>query len=150
MTAQVAICAPEDARHLLEAHHGLMTALFEPDENHFLTLDSLKSPDVRFFGARLEGEIVGCGALALRDGYGEVKSMFVAEDARGQGVADALLERIEAEARNQGYPLMRLETGDKLAAARKLYARHGFCERGPFGEYKTCGEASVYMEKSIT
>ena len=149
MTAIVASCAPEEARHLLEAHHALMTDLFEPDENHFLSLDALKAPDVRFFGARLGEDLVGCGALALRKEYGEVKSMFVAKTARGQGVAGALLGRIEVEALDEGYSVLRLETGDKLAAARTLYARHGFAERGAFGEYQTCGNASVFMEKSI-
>ena len=149
MTIAVAPCDPEEARPLLEAHHALMTALFEPDENHFLSLEALQGPDIRFFGARLDGDLVGCAALALREGYGEVKSMFVDEAVRGKGVADALLAQVEAEARAQGYGLLRLETGDTLAAARKLYTRHGFAERGAFGEYQACGQASVFMEKSI-
>ena len=149
MNLAVAACDPEDARHLLEAHHGLMTELFEPHENHFLSLEALKGEDVRFWGAGLDGALVGCAALALREGYGEVKSMFVTEPARGQGVADALLAEVEGAAREAGYRLLRLETGDKLTAARRLYARHGFTERDAFGEYQTCGSASVFMEKTI-
>ena len=139
---------PEEARALLEASHAMMTALFEVDACHFLSLDALAGPDIAFFVARRDGQVVGCGALATRDSYGEIKSMFVDPNARRGGVAAALLTRLEAEATAQGLPLVRLETGDKLLSARALYRRHGFAERGPFGSY-TEHRHSVYMEKRI-
>ena len=69
--------APHEARALLEASHAMMLELFTPDSNHFLSLDALAAADIKFFVARIDGNIVGCGALAIRDGYGEIKSMFV-------------------------------------------------------------------------
>ena len=72
---------------LLQASQALMRDLFAPEENHFLSVDALCAPDIRFFTAFRGAAPVGCAALALRDGYGEVKSMFVAPEARGTGAA---------------------------------------------------------------
>ena len=139
---------PEQARHLLEASHALMTSLFPVEANHFLSLEALKQPDIRFFVAHEGDAVPGCAALAVRDGYGELKSMFVDEAARGRGVARALLVRLEEEARRLELPVVRLETGNLLTDARRLYGRHGFSECGPFGEYAH-GPFSVFMEKRI-
>ena len=152
-TAPDLIISPGDPREagaaaLLRCSHDLMRGLFPPEDNFFLDTDALCTPDIRFFVATRGGETVGTGALALRDGYGEVKSMFVAEAARGQGVAEALLARIETEARAHALPCLRLETGDRLPAALRLYARHGFVRRGPFGDYPDAG-SSVFMEKPL-
>jgi putative acetyltransferase len=153
-TAHGLVIAPGDPRDpgaaaLLRQSHDLMRALFPPDENFCLDPGALAAPDIRFFVALREGETVGTGALALCDGYGEVKSMFVDGAARGQGVAEALLARIEAEARAQALPCLRLETGDRLEAALRLYARHGFVRRGPFGDYPDA-PSSVFMEKYLS
>lgn len=142
-----------DPRHpqatvLLRASHALMQALFNPEDNHYLSIDALCAPEVHFFTAR-EGEtLLGTGALKEFEGYGEVKSMFVAESARGRGVADAILRALEDRAAELGLPLMRLETGDVLHAAHRLYARHGFIPRGPFGSYVD-SPRSLFMEKRL-
>ncbi len=133
---------------LLQASHALMQSLFAPEDNHFLSVDALCGPDIRFFSARRGDQIVGCAALALRDGYGEVKSMFVTPKARGTGAADALMRQIEDAARAEELPWLRLETGDTLEAAHRLYRRHGFKTCGAFGGY-TANAASVFMEKPL-
>ena len=133
---------------LLEASHALMQEMFPPDENYFLDFEELRAPDIRFFAAR-EGDVtLGTGALALKDGYGEVKSMFTAPAARGKGVAAALLRAIEDEALANDLPLLRLETGDPLDAAIRLYERAGFARRGIFGDYQP-NSSSVFMEKRL-
>lgn len=140
----------DDMTGLLKQSHALMESLFPSDENHFLSVEALTAPEIRFFGARDgEGQALGCAALAKLDGYGEVKSMFVATEARGQGVANALLTRIEEEARALGLPLLRLETGDVLHEAHRLYGRHGFKLRGPFGAYPEA-PSSLFMEKRLS
>lgn len=141
--------AEPGATRLLEASHALMRALFPAEANHFLSIDALRAPDIRFFVAENGAESLGCGALALRDGYGEVKSMFVAPAARGTGAGAAILARLEAEARAAGLAAMMLETGDSLAAAHRLYQRGGFAFRGPFGAYPDAPE-SRFMEKRLT
>lgn len=140
--------APGPAARLAESH-ALMQTLFASEDNYHLDTAALCAPDIRFFAA-FDGETcLGTGALLLREGYGEVKSMFVAEAARGRGVADAILRRIETEARAQGLASLRLETGKGLDAAYRLYARHGFTRCGPFGSYPDA-PASVFLHKALS
>jgi len=137
------------ATRLLEGSRDLMRALFNPEDNHFLSTDALCQPHVRFLIAKDGTQTLGCGAVALMDGYGEIKSMFTDPNARRRGVAAALLTQLEAEARSEGMAVLRLETGDLLTEARALYGRHGFVERGPFGDYPLDGAHSVFMEKRL-
>ncbi|MEM6478036.1 MAG: GNAT family N-acetyltransferase [Pseudomonadota bacterium] len=135
-------------RALLEASHKLMEELFPPEENHFLSISALQGPDIAFFHAR-EGELtLGTGALAARDGYGEVKSMFTAPEARCRGVGAALLRQIEDKARALKLPALKLETGDSLHAALALYERHGFRPCGAFGGYRE-NASSLFFEKVL-
>lgn len=130
---------------LLGQSHALMQSLFPPEENFFLSIDDLCQPHIRFFAAR-EGEaVLGTGGLALRDGYGEIKSMFVDAAARGRGVGDALLRQIIDCARAENLPMLKLETGTVLHAAHRLYERHGFRRCGPFGDYAEA-PSSLFME----
>ena len=145
------IVAPADPRApgpagLLAQSHALMRAMYPPEQNHYLSLDALAAPDIRFFAAT-EGEAtLGTGAIALRAGYAEVKSMFTAPAARGMGVADAILRRLIEAAAAENRPLLRLETGPGLDAAHRLYARHGFVPRGPFGNYEE-SPGSLFFER---
>ena len=133
---------------LLEASHQLMEKLFPPEDNHYLPLDALNAPGVHFFQAREGAQTLGTGALAEKRGYGEVKSMFTAPDARGKGVAAAILRQLEDRAHDLGLSALRLETGDSLHAAHKLYERHGFSRCGPFGDYEA-NATSVFYEKLL-
>lgn len=137
-----------DATALLHQSHALMQSLFPPEDNSFLSIDELCAPGIHFFGARFEDKLVGTAALAEKTGYVEVKSMFVDEAARGKGVADSLMQQLIQEARALGAPMMLLETGNVLAAAHRLYGRHGFQKRGPFGDYSQ-NTTSVFMEKAL-
>jgi len=135
-------------RRLLEASHALMQSLFPAGACHYLSIDALCVPQIRLFAARNDEVTLGCCALSSRDGYGEVKSMFVDPAARGTGVAEMLLARIEHEARLLELPILRLETGDKLASARRLYLRSGYKPCGPFGDYVEV-PTSLFMEKRL-
>jgi putative acetyltransferase len=136
------------ATALLSASHELMQALFPADANFALSIDALKAPDILFFVADLDGQAAGCAALVLKDGYGEVKSMFVDPAARGAKIGTKLLARLEVEARARNLPLLRLETGDKLTAAHRLYLSEGFSECGPFGDYRENTD-SLFMQKRL-
>ena len=136
------------ATALLEASHTLMRALFTPEENHFLSVDDLCADDMLFFVAELDNAIAGCAALALKTDYAEVKSMFVDPAKRGAKLGKKLLDQLEIETRNRNLPVLRLETGDSLTAARKLYQAQGFAPRGPFGDY-AANKTSIFMEKRL-
>ena len=137
------------AVRLLRASHALKEALFPPEENHHLDIDALCLPGISFWVADVDGTPVGCIAMAEKWGYGEVKSMFVDPSARGMGVAQALLDTLENEARARALPTLWLETGDELEAAIRLYERNGFRRIGPFGDYKA-NQSSLFYEKSLT
>lgn len=136
------------AARLLRASHGLMDAMFPSDATQYLSIDGLCMPGIHFFVAERGGRSLGCVALAERQGYGEIKSMFIDPDARGLGIADRLMEHLEQEARNRGLTLLRLESGNTLVAAHKVYLRHGFTSRGRFGDYPDSPH-SVFMEKAL-
>ena len=88
-------------------------------------------------------------ALVLgEDGVAELKRLYVTEAARGRGVAVALLEALEAHARDEGVTRILLETGPKQLAAIALYERHGYVHTEAFGPY-IGDDFSVCMEKPL-
>jgi putative acetyltransferase len=95
----------------------------------------------------------GCGGVALFADFAEVKRMYVRNTARGRGVAQALLARIETAAREAGLTLLQLETGERQIAALRLYARAGFRPCAAFGAYAAMAPnsvaASVFLEKRL-
>ena len=147
----VAETDPRDpqAAALLRQSHALMQALFPPEDNAYLEIEALLADHIHFYTARIDDRIVGTAAIALKGDYAEVKSMFVAEEARGKGVADALLRQLEDTARAAQIPWLKLETGNVLYAAHKVYERHGFTFCGMFGDYTRVG-SSLFMEKALT
>lgn len=80
--------------------------------------------------------------------------MYVRAALRGQGVARALLARIEEEARAAGHSALRLETGTAQRAAQRFYEKEGFCRRDAFEPYAALPPAaiagSVFFEKGLT
>ena len=153
LSIEVAPTATDEVRALIGELDAVLSAEYPPEQRHGLAVDAIFQPHVRFFLARLDGVAVGCGGVALLPDYAEVKRMFVHHTARGQGVADALLERIEQEVRGAGLAVLRLETGDRQIAAMRLYVRTGFRECPAFGAYALKPPesiaASVFYEKRL-
>lgn len=121
-----------------------------PAENCFmLDVVELEADDVTFYLARLDGIVVGTAALVARDdARAELKRMFVHPDARGAGLARALLDRAEADACSTGFREIVLETGTRHTAAQALYRSHGYRDIPLFGMY-IGEEFSVCMAKTI-
>jgi putative acetyltransferase len=138
----------EDVIRMLSALDRHLQSLYPPESNHILGIAALCAPDIRFWVARRKGAAHGCGALRIAAEYGELKRMYVTPEARGQGLARAILACIEDQAAREGLALMRLETGIHQAAAHELYRSGGYAECGPFGEYRP-DPLSVFMEKRL-
>ena len=118
--------------------HGL--SLYPAESYYALDPASLADPDVRLFVARRDGVAVGIAALVLgaRGEEGreaELKRMFVAPEARGAGVATALLAAAEATASDLGVTRLVLETGPRQPEAIALYEKHGYAVIPNFGPY---------------
>jgi putative acetyltransferase len=123
---------------LLRTHVSRARAETARGSAHALDLSQLRGPEITFWSAWEGDSVVGVGALKrLTPEHGEIKSMHTAEAARGRGVGSALLRQIMATARARGMSRLSLETGSwaYFLPARALYARHGFVECPPFGEY---------------
>jgi putative acetyltransferase len=135
-------------RALIEQH---LTATRVSACNHALNVAQLKAPHVQFFAAWDGERLLGVGALQrLAPEHGEIKSMHTASEARRRGIGSAMLLHIIAAARAAGMRRLSLETGawDYFAAARALYAKHGFTVCGPFGAYAP-DPSSVFMTREV-
>lgn len=136
------------ARMLLAQSQAHMASLYAEEENFALSTEALANPAVTFLLATADNEPAGCAALKSHGDWAEVKSMFVAPVHRRKGIGTALMKGLEAAAHSHGIRLLRLETGHDLQEAVTLYRRHGFVERGPFGDYPD-GPASLFMERPL-
>jgi putative acetyltransferase len=146
--------ATDEVRELIGELDQLLAAEYLPEQRHGLALETLFQPHIRFFVARLNGAAMGCGGIALFGDFAEVKRMYVRGTVRGRGLAQALLTRLETEARIAGLLVLRLETGARQAAALRLYSRAGFTTRSAFGNYllmpPEAVATSIFMEKQLS
>ena len=101
-------------------------------------------PDRELFGGRLDGtlaasvQLVKPGATKETTAFAAtIEAHFVAPWARGHGLAKALLEEAEKEARKLGYTLLKLSVRETQEAAIKLYEEQGFKHWGtlPYHEF---------------
>lgn len=142
---------PQPSALLAEAQ-ALQAGIYEEEFNHTLPTDALVADDFRFFTAR-EGDVVlGVGAIKLcpmkAGGYGEIKSLYTAPQGRGKGIAAAIMRVLEDTAIAEGLTSLKLETGDELEAAVRLYERLGFERCSAFADYEDNG-ISVFMQKAL-
>jgi putative acetyltransferase len=148
-----ALTSTEEVRALVQELEEELSANYPPEQRHGLKLDAIFHPHIRFFVARLNGEPVACGGIALFEGFAELKRMYVRSDYRGLGVADSLIERLAEAALEGGIRLLRLETGTEQHAALKFYSRHGFQACEAFEPYASMSpnsiSTSVFLEKQI-
>ena len=114
-------------------------------------LPRLLGPRGRLLVARVDGEVVGIGALQpVGPGTAEIKRMYVRPQARGLGIGRVILDRLLADARTIGYRVVRLETAPFMAEAHALYRSMGFQDRPVWDHTETglSGLASlmIFME----
>jgi DNA-binding MarR family transcriptional regulator/GNAT superfamily N-acetyltransferase len=99
--------------------------------------------------AYLADEVVGCVVLRKLESIplaGECKRLYVKPSARGNRIADKLLDVQEAYARSQGIQWIYLDSYDDLKTAIALYKRRGYqrCKR-----YNDNPQATLFMRKRI-
>ena len=148
------LAAPtEEARELIAGLDRELSTHYAAEQRHGLKLEAIFQPHMRFFVARLNGNAVGCGGLALFADFGELKRMYVRPESRGRGAADAIIVRLQDEAQVNGLGILRLETGDAQLAAIRFYERHGFEVCKAFEPYSSMPPhaiaTSVFMEKHL-
>lgn len=108
---------------------------YDPSAGVSAEPDEMSPPAGLFLVAYLHGEAVGCGGVKHHpDGPSDIKRMWVAEGARGLGIARRILTQLEAEAERSGAETVRLETNRALVEAIEMYRTAGYVEVPRFND----------------
>ncbi len=107
---------------------------------------ALLVPRLRVFVARLDGVICGSAQLLRPAGNNEAQAFsaqlqhaFIAPWARGHGLARALTQAVEDEARRESFTILILDVRETQEAAIKLYESLGFSRWGTNPFYARVG-----------
>lgn len=150
LTIEIADPAGPEARACIDAYFSELQQRFEdgfdPDQTVSAHPEELVAPAGYFLIARLDGQSVGCAGLKINKKTGEIKRMWVSPSARGLGVAQRLLEALEARAKEAGVARLRLDTNRTLTEARSLYLRNGYKE---IAAYNDNPYADFWFEKRL-
>jgi putative acetyltransferase len=141
----------EELAQLLKAHWLFCTSTTPIEHVYALDASRLFTPDITVFGARVNGELVGVGALRKLDqDHAELKSMHTLAKSRGLGIGKAMVDHIEQFAKEQGVKRISLETGatEPFKPARQLYESLGYQDCEAFGDY-VLSEDNTCMTKLI-
>lgn len=76
--------------------------------------------------ALVDGRTLACGQVAIDDGLAAIYDMVTAPDARGRGLASAIVAALLAWAREQAAACAFLQVNDDNAAALAVYRKFGF------------------------
>jgi putative acetyltransferase len=150
-TLEIRIVPPEDCdlHALIENLDRELLRLYPAEGIFGVDFSDPKVKEMTFCVAYLNGIPAGCGGLRPLDkNAAELKRFYVEPDFRGRGVASAILNYIEEQARERCFSVIKLETGPKQPAAIGLYRKYGYKEIVAFGEYMGC-EHSYCMEKEL-
>jgi putative acetyltransferase len=148
-SAQIAADDPRkpDVRGLLDRHLEFALAQTPPEHSFALDVPGLLDPAVTLFSFRAGGSLLGIGAIKHLDSqHAEIKSMHIAEAARGRGIGTSMLAHLLGVAHARGFRRVSLETGTTaaFAPARALYQGAGFVVCGPFAGYQAT-EDNLFM-----
>ena len=139
------------SRELVEAMEDEIEEIYSDRAGsiHDLTADAdeMRPPNGGFVVVRIDGEpAAGGGFKRIGEGICEIKRMYVAPAARGLGIGGELLRGIERAAREAGYGIARLDTGDRQPAASRLYLGSGY---RPIPDYNGNRVARHWFEKEL-
>jgi GNAT superfamily N-acetyltransferase len=134
-----------------EAVGAVTVAAYEPflddvesDYRTHLANAARRDAEAELWVAELDGRVVGTVTYCplgspwhelAREGEGEFRMLAVDPAAQGHGVGSALLEKCEERARAEGMTAMVLCSQAGMAAAHRVYVRHGY-ERVPERDWK--------------
>jgi len=72
-------------------------------------------------------KIVGCvGVKSLDEGVGLIKRFYINLEFRGKGIAQQLMSKLEAEAKNKGYRILVLDVEKDDPRAQRFYEKRGY------------------------
>jgi ribosomal protein S18 acetylase RimI-like enzyme len=133
MNAETLVIRPFQPEDQEEVKALILSGLVD----HWGMLDPTKNPDLNdiarsyadavFLVARLDGRIVGTGALVPRaEGIAEIVRMSVASDMRRMGIGKRILLKLIHSAKARGFTRIILETTATWAEVIAFYRNMGF------------------------
>jgi len=155
MTLSVHPTSSGNARTLFAGSDAHVAALYPADSNHLVSAEDLSTAPNLLLGAFTQQSPttpIGCVGLLVagqEPGTAEIKRLFVESASRGVGVAQALMDHLEAEATQRGILELRLETGIYQEESLGLYRGRGYITIPPFGHYRP-DPVSVFMAKRLS
>jgi GNAT superfamily N-acetyltransferase len=143
--------APEEietAYSIVEEYYESASVMARDSKEEFAAVYFQKRAGVWL--ARKGAQTIGCIALRIlrgEDASAEVKRLYVRPAHRRCGVAQALLNVMEAYAADCGYGWLYLDSASGMDAAVRFYRRNGYeaCPR-----YNDNPQASVFLRKRIS
>ena len=102
-----------------------------------------------FLARNADGDAVGCVGLRPigREGYCEMKRLYVTPQGRGLGIGKALVDVALETAIHLEYVEMRLDTLPSMVGAISLYKKSGFVEIPPY--YETPLTGTVFLARKL-
>jgi putative acetyltransferase len=155
MSFVVRTLSADHAGDLFASSDSHLSTLYPAESNHLVSAEELSTAPNLLLGAFTQespSRPIGCvGLLVLgqEPGTAEIKRLFVESASRGVGVAQALMDHLEAEAAERGLLELRLETGIYQEESLGLYRRRGYVTIPPFSHY-TQDPVSVFMAKRLS
>ena len=114
-----------------------------------VTPEEFEPPRGLFVVAEVDGVPAACGAWrSLGEGSAEVKRVYVEPAFRRRGLAQVVVDAIEADAARAGVRSLVLNTGPEQPEALSLYAALGYTPVAPFGIYADEPRA-VFLGKTL-
>jgi GNAT superfamily N-acetyltransferase len=136
-----------EAQGLVEEYYDSINVIARDDVSAMRKL--VEEPRSGLWVIFLEGVPAGC--VVLKAGIpnqtaGEVKRLYVRPAYRRKGMAEALMEALEAFARVGGMAWVYLDTNDAFRASVALYERRGYlaCAR-----YNDNPQATLFFRKRL-
>jgi ribosomal-protein-alanine N-acetyltransferase len=119
--------------------------------NRHLRSDSADVLIAELAGPEQDRRVAGYAMVFYRANASVARLYSIATlpEARGKGVADALMDAAEKAVRRRGYTALRLEVRSDNPAATRLYAKRGYVEFGAHENYYADGMSARRFEKAL-
>lgn len=133
-----------DAKQLIDALQQEYVVRYGEEDLTPVDPAEFRPPNGLFLLAYVDARAVGSGGWRIRDGHepgfndgdAELKRMYIAPEARGNGLARRLLAELEKAAALAGRKRVVLETGIRQPEAIALYTSSGYTVIAKFGAYR--------------
>ena len=137
-----------DAKLLLNEYYDAINVIQRDTQKSIQSF--LSDPAAGLWIAYVDGTPAGCVVLKPLPNIpsaSECKRLYVRSEFRRRGIAEALLDAMEAHARKLSLTWVYLDSKDDLPVAIALYKRRGY---EPCARYNDNPQATIFLRKRLT